>query len=353
MDRNAPRPSPSAAPLPRMRTDLPPTPQRAASRGPADTRPDAGTPPRATDPRAVPKTASHGECATRQDPALARPRPRRRPVLPAAALAGALALAPGAAAASLACGPGREDLNLASPLLGAVDEPIATDTRPWFYGRCERPDEPLACALVTSGESIEVGVDGLDRACAAEGAHLLRLVPARHLTPSRTYTLECASTPLDLVNFNPERGLTTRDDDTPSLPPPPLADLIAVRRHQDDSGCCGDPIYTDLLVPEEPVLRDFLDDGGILEVRLARGEPWVQRDLPELRLPAVDGDIVVTAVGADGVRGQPFTIADDAIREELVYLDCRVGGRGTLGLWLLVPLAWLAWGRRRAREVKP
>jgi hypothetical protein len=282
-----------------------------------------------------------------------RPTPRRACFV----LSAALLLTTGEARAiSSGCElTAQEGANVRSPL-GLARQPIATDAHPWFYGRCAAPERPFDCALIAedAGDVVPVSLNDLAQICEDDALRLLRLAPARPLLPDRFYTLECASTPILsewLYLSDDPVGVQTRPSLAPSLPPPPLAGLGAILRRQDDTGCCtDDPLRTELQLPlDAPELDAFLADGGALEVRFARGgDPWIY--IEDSVLPWVEGDIVVTPVAGNSVRGAPFTITEGTIREELIYIPCQIArGRGALGCWLALPLLWLLWGTRRRR----
>ncbi|MCB9568750.1 MAG: hypothetical protein H6710_16300 [Myxococcales bacterium] len=253
------------------------------------------------------------------------------------ALALALALLPGGASAT-SCeelGSGYYDSPFDNP---SIEVPI--DAHPWFHDSCGSVYEG-GCTLVLDAPtqlSIAGSVDLGD--CEGDEATIARVIPAEPLLPGVGYDVTCGEYTIGY--------LRVRADAEPSQPPLHLGD-VTLRREIED-GCCYDrsvTIRADLGGPEEL----FFGEGGIIEIRYADGRLFVEDDAPGeygWSLPDTEDDVTFTAVNAAGARAEPIVLRHQDFEEDLVYIPCAVavGGRGALGLWLVLPIAWLR--RRRA-----
>ena len=279
-------------------------------------------------------------------------------------------LSPNTAAAE-ACGTTDPGLaNIESPLVADPErpsEPVPIDASPWVVARCATPDLPFVCAFESdaAGEpAIEVAAVGLDRACAdPDHDHVVRMRPSALLQPAQSYTLRCASTPLEAgwlggnsvggPSYSPVDGLplATQASADPSAPPIAITGSTAELRRQDDT-CCGEPLTLVVDVPKGDGADRFTREGGVVEV-VVEGDVWVIGPGRGHDLPWTERGITLTAVAADGTRGEPLEIPPEAIDEELIYTDfgCALRRRvSPLALWLLAPLVLLRLGTRRARR---
>lgn len=280
----------------------------------------------------------------------------------AVALALMLRPAPAAAAtAELKCGVLEpRQANLWSPLAGELADELSVtvlpiDARPWFFAECAEPERPFDCALEhqTLPEVIELSAEGLDEACQdpQQRAHVIRLVPKSILRPSSRYTLRCESTPLFGDFFNDADGATIATRSTRALRLTSLAGTTAELERRDDTCCGDDPLHLVITPPESDEFDAFGREGGVIEV-LHEGEVWY---LPPSggELPWTDEGVTMTSIAANGVRGVSLYLPASAIPEELVLnnFDCTLGRRlSDSALWLLMPLVFLGWSRRRARR---
>ncbi|MEZ4385442.1 MAG: hypothetical protein R3A79_29220 [Nannocystaceae bacterium] len=263
--------------------------------------------------------------------------------------------------------------NLESPLRaqGTALVQVPVDAAPWVVARCAAPEVPAACVLRDLDDpprELAVDVEHLAEACAdPETDYVVRFRPERLLLPSRRYALHCETTPLAAGLLSGDRDqlseeapvtdlqLVTKGSTVPSRAPVDLAGAEAEHLRQDDTGCCGDPLYLVVRTPTGSDAERSAGEGGIVEIE-REGEVWVALPGEAIQLPWTDEGIRLTAVGANGTRGEPVTIPIEAIDEELIYTDfgCALRRPPPLALWLLAPLVLLRWStRRRRREARP
>jgi len=267
-----------------------------------------------------------------------------------------LSPSPAAAADPYECGEtGPMRANAWSPFASGPSDnpsPVPIDAQPWIFAECAEPDQPFDCVLehTTLKEVVELRAEGLEEACddPFQTAHLLRLAPAQLLRPSSRYTLRCESTPL----FADYTGATLATRSTRSAPPIDLLGAKAELVRRDDTCCGGDPLHLVVTPPESDEATAFAREGGVIEL-LLEGDVWYLRPDRGGELPWTEEGITLTAIAADGTRGEPLEIPADAIPEELVLnnFDCALSRRlSGSALWLLMPLFFLRWSRRRARR---
>lgn len=238
---------------------------------------------------------------------------------------------------------------------------LPVDAHPWFFAECGDPEQAFDCVLEHESrqELVLVTAEGLKEACddPFQRAHPIRLVPAEPLRPSSRYTVRCASNPLvtdfiDVIEQGESEGPSLAiGGSTSSLPPTDLKGTKAELIRRDDTCCGDDPLHLVVTPPQIDETDAFAREGGVIEV-LHEGDVWYLRPGGG-ELPWTEEGITVTAIAADGTRGEALEIPAEAIPEELVLnnFDCALGRRlSDSALWLLMPLVFLRWSRRRARR---
>lgn len=224
--------------------------------------------------------------------------------------------------------------------LAAETPKIPVDGVPWISRPCcDDAIEPGACVLVHGSDAVAVTVEEVgEEPCA--GASVQRFAPQGPLMPDTRYQLVCDGVDL-------ERSVRTRASTAPAAPPAGVT-VTEVRYRRGDDAFCGRGDFIELHVGE--VDPTSFKEGGYLEVAYASGEvfPWTEAAHGTAELPATRDAIEVTAVAADGARGETIRIEADEIEVDAVYLRCDVGGGNSArALWVLAPMAWLQVRRRR------